>query len=364
MDVEAQLELIKRKPTEEVITEKDLKNLLEAGTPLEHYIGFEISGEMHVGTALITAAKIADFQKAGANCRIFLADWHAFINNKLGGDWDNITKGIKYLKEGFKASIKAMGGNPKKITFITGTELYHNNDDYWKNFFEISKHISLGRAKRGITIAGRKQSEKVSFSQLMYLPLQVNDIFAMKLNLAHAGMDQRKAHVVAREVAPKIKQPKPIAVHNHLVSGLLKPKFWPLPKGWEGKDTLLDVKMSKSKPMSAIFITDTEKEIRKKVKNAFCPAKETSYNPLLDWAEHLVFREDILKVKRPEKFGGNIEYYSYNKLESDFRKGSLHPADLKNAMSEALTKLLKPIRQHFKNKQSLIKMFDEFRITR
>jgi tyrosyl-tRNA synthetase len=271
---------------------------------------------------------------------------------------------MKYYKEGFKASVKAMGGNPKKITFITGTELYHNNDDYWKSFFKISKHISLGRAKRGITIAGRKQSEKVSFSQLMYVPLQVADIFAMKLNLAHAGMDQRKAHVVAREVAPKIGERKPVAVHNHLVNGLLKPGVWPLPKGWEGKDTLLDVKMSKSKPMSAIFITDTEKEIRKKVMNAFCPAKETIYNPLLDWAEHLVFREDILKVERPEKFGGSIEYYSYDKLKKDFGNGDLHPQDLKNAMTEALIKMLKPVREHFKNKKSLVRMFDEFKITR
>ncbi|MBR9679245.1 MAG: tyrosine--tRNA ligase [Nanoarchaeota archaeon] len=359
MDVEGKLELIKRKPTDEVITETDLKNKLETGIPLEHYIGFEISGEMHIGTALITSCKIADFQKAGMNCRIFLADWHSYINNKLDGNWNNITKAIAYYKEGFKATIKAMGGNPKKITFITGSELYNNNEEHWKRFFEISKHISLGRAKRGITIAGRKESEEVSFSQLMYMPLQVNDIFDMKLNVAHAGMDQRKGHVVAREVAPKIKREKPIAIHQHLIMGLLKPLKLPVTK-----DMLVDLKMSKSKPMSAVFITDSEEQIKKKINRAFCPEKETSYNPLLNWAEHLVFREDIFKVERPSKFGGNREYYSYNELETDFKKGKLHPLDLKNAMNESLVKMLKPVREHFKNKQPLIKMFEEFKITR
>lgn len=302
-----------RKPIEEILMEKDLRLKLEAGEKLEHYIGFEISGEMHVGTALISGAKIADFQEAGINCQIFLADWHSYINNKLGGNWDNIIKAMEYYKEGFKASIKAMGGNPQKVTFITGSELYKNNDEHWKRFFEISKHVTLGRAKRGITIAGRMEKEDVNFSQLMYMPLQVNDIFDMNLNIAHAGWDQRKAHVVARDVAPKIGKEKPIALHQHLINGLLAPTKTPVTK-----DMLTDLKMSKSKPLSAIYITDSEKEIETKIKNAYCPAKDVSYNPLLDQAENLVFRKNGLKIERPAKFGGNVDYVTYEELKSDF----------------------------------------------
>jgi len=252
-----------------------------------------------------------------------------------------------------------MGGKPEKITFITGSELYHNNDEHWKRFFDISKNVSLGRAKRGITIAGRKENEEVSFSQLMYMPLQVNDIFDMGLNIAHAGMDQRKAQVVAREVAPKIGKEKPIAIHQHLINGLLTP-----PKAQVTKEMMIDLKMSKSKPMSAIFITDTEEQIANKIKNAYCPAKDISYNPLLDWSEHLVFREGILKIERPDKFGGNKEYYSFEELKKDFKEGKLHPLDLKNGMTRFITEMLSPVRQHFKNKTSLIKMFEEFKITR
>jgi len=50
--MEKKLELILRN-TEEVLTEKDLKALLQSGTKLRHYIGFEISGKVHLGGLLL-----------------------------------------------------------------------------------------------------------------------------------------------------------------------------------------------------------------------------------------------------------------------------------------------------------------------
>ena len=59
--------------------------------------------------------------------------------------------------------------------------------------------------QRSITILGRKEGESVDFAKLMYPAMQVADIFYMGVNIAHAGMDQRKAHVVARDVATKMR---------------------------------------------------------------------------------------------------------------------------------------------------------------
>ena len=81
------------------------------------------------------------------------------------------------------------------------------------------------------------------FAYLIYTAMQVADIYEMKRNIAHAGTDQRKIHVIAREVAEKLKvNPlkdsagniiKPIAIHHHLLLGLQKPATWPLPEGEE-----------------------------------------------------------------------------------------------------------------------------------
>src|SRR3989344_8857435 len=91
LSVEERLELIKRN-TEEVMTEEDLKKMLESGEKLKHYIGFEISGKPHLGTGLVCMAKVKDFIDAGADCSIFLADWHSWINDKLGGNPEAIKK--------------------------------------------------------------------------------------------------------------------------------------------------------------------------------------------------------------------------------------------------------------------------------
>jgi tyrosyl-tRNA synthetase len=356
-NAEKRLELIKRN-TEEILGEEDLKKMIEDGEMLKHYIGFEISGKIHLGSGVASMMKVKDFIDAGVECSIFLADWHAWINDKLGGDRDIIKKvAAGYFKEGMKASMKCVGGNPEKLKFVLGTDLYHNNDDYWATMIDVSKNTSLSRMMRSITIMGRKEGESVDFAKLIYPPMQVADIFVQGINLPHAGLDQRKAQVIARDIAFKMKvkpllnrkkeKIKPVAVHHHLILGLGKPTQWPVPKD-KLKDLLSELKMSKSKPDTCVFIHDSEDEIKRKIGKAFCPEKEAEFNPILDWCEFIIF--PILgktEIKRPEKFGGNVNYKSYPDLKKDFSDGKLHPLDLKNAVSDCLIKILKPAREHF-----------------
>src|SRR3989338_6152303 len=326
-------ELIARN-TEEILTVDDLKELINSGTPLKHYIGFEISGKIHLGTGLMCMGKVKDFMDAGMHCSVFLADWHSWINDKMGGDKEVIKKvAVGYFKEGLKASLKCVGGEPRKLKFVLGSDLYHHNDLYWLNVIDISKHTSLARMMRSITIMGRQEGEAVDFAKLIYPPMQVADIFIQKVNMPHAGIDQRKAQVIARDVALNIsfsplvdskgKQIKPTAVHHHLILGLGKPSVWPVPKD-KLQELWSSLKMSKSKPDTCVFIHDSEEEVRRKIKNAFCPEKEIEFNPVLDWARSLVFPiKNKLEIKREKKFGGNKEYKSYEEIEQDFIEGKL-----------------------------------------
>ena len=358
MDVQKRFELIKNN-TEEIMTEDDLKLLLDSGTKIKHYIGFEISGKIHLGTGLMCMSKVKDFMDTGIDCSIFLADWHSWINDKLGGDREIIKKVAGgYFKEGLKASLKCFGGDPEKLKFILGSDLYHNNDEYWATMVDVSKNTSLSRMQRSITIMGRKEGGSVDFAKLIYPPMQVADIFIQGINLPHAGIDQRKAQVIARDVALKIKtkpllnkdgkQIKPVAVHHHLILGLGKPPVWPVPKE-QLQELWSALKMSKSKPDTCIFIHDSPKEIKRKINQAFCLEGETEFNPILDWVKYLIFRDanSKLEIKRPEKFGGDVTYTSYKKLEKDFAEKKLHPMDLKNSVSEKLIQILEPARKHF-----------------
>jgi tyrosyl-tRNA synthetase len=375
MEIKEKIRLIKNN-TEEILGEEKLKSMMLKGEKLKHYIGFEISGKIHLGTGLMCMSKVKDFMDAGINCSIFLADYHSWINDKLGGNLERIKEiAVGYFKEGLKASLKCVGGNPDKLRFVLGSELYHNNDLYWLDVIEISKHTSLSRMTRSITIMGRKEGGSVDFAKLIYPPMQVADIFIQGIHMPHAGIDQRKAQVIARDVAMKLsfsplinsegEQIKPMAVHHNLILGLGKPSKWPIKKD-ELKNMLSELKMSKSKPDTCIFIHDSEEEIKRKINKAFCMEKEIVYNPILDWIKHLIFPiKGEMYINRPEKFGGNLHYIDYQDLENDFKEGNIHPMDLKNSVADILIEILKPAREHFSRgkPKKMLRKLDEMIIT-
>ncbi|MFH0970272.1 MAG: tyrosine--tRNA ligase [Candidatus Diapherotrites archaeon] len=361
---------------EEVLTPSDLTHVMELNIPLHHYIGFEISGTPHIGSVIKTMHHIRNFQEAKVDCEIFLADWHTWINDKLGGDKEviqSIARG--YFTDCFMAGALIMNTDVSKIKWVLGSELYHEQDGYWETVIDVAKHTSLARMQRSVTILGRQEGENLDFAKLIYPAMQVADVYFQRVTLAHAGMDQRKAHVVMREVAKKLQYHPlthngetltPIALHHHLVMGLQKPPMWPIPKDKIG-EMRSALKMSKSVQGSAVFLDDSPEEIKKKMNAAFCVEKNIEYNPVLNWAEHIVFpfiKE--MKIERPAKFGGNVSYSDYATLSNDFAKGDLHPMDLKAGMTASLSEVLFPARKYLsKDKvQQHKKEFERLKLTR
>ena len=133
------------------------------------------------------------------------------------------------------------------------------------------------------------------------------------------------------------------------LQGLEKPSVWPIPEGQE-KEAVASAKMSKSKPQTCIFIYDTPEEIKQKMSRAFCPEKTVKFNPIMDICKYIVFREkSVLKIERPAKFGGNVDFQSFQELESAYAEGKLHPMDLKNGVATELADILEPVRRYFAN---------------
>ncbi len=374
MDINERVNLI-TSHLEEVIGADELKTLIEQEIPLRHYIGFEISGRLHLGTGLMCMQKIRDLQKAGVHSTVFLADWHTWINDKLGGDRDVIKRtAVGYFKEGLKASLAAIGGDPENLDFVLGTELYHHNDQYWETLIEVSKNTTLSRIMRSVSIMGRNEGEGIDFAKLIYPPMQVADVFMLRANIAQGGMDQRKAHVIARDVALQMKVSplcdkngkviKPIAIHHHLLLGLQKPDIFPVPPD-KLREVWTSMKMSKSKPNTAVFVHDEPDEIRKKMRKAFCPPGEqeggVEFNPVLDWAQHLLFDNGVtsLKIERTEANGGNLTFNSFEELRDKYKSGTLHPGDLKNGIAQAIIDMLEPVRKHFAEHAEVKRMWEE-----
>ncbi|MDE1834481.1 MAG: tyrosine--tRNA ligase [Candidatus Micrarchaeota archaeon] len=346
MDIDARLDLIKSEPTEEIITEERMRNLLETKQHPVHYMGLEISGMPHIGHILVGGKKINDLDKAGVKTQVWLADWHTMANNKLGGDWDKIIKASKFYKELFNLFCP----NTK---VLLGSEVYHNNDDFWKLVMQMSRRTTLARATRTLVIMGRNEKETLHVSQYIYPIMQAADIDILGADIPHAGIDQRKVHVLALELFKDLKLRDIVPLHHHLIPSLAQPPK--IQEGAEKEEVVAAMKMSKSKPGSAIPILADEAEIKSIMKTAWCPEGVAEGNPVLELCRYIIFPiSSELKVERDRKFGGDVTYSSFKELHESFLDKKLHPMDLKNAVTSSLSKIMRPITTKFANQKEEI----------
>ncbi len=352
MDVETKLDHIRR-VGEEIITEKELRNLLETNGHPTAYDGFEPSGLAHLPFGVLRPILVEDMLKAGIKMKLWIADWFGWVNKKMGGDLETIQQVGKYFIEVWRAA----GVDMSKVEVLWTSDAA-KNDEYWKKVVTVAQNSTLARTQRAITIMGRTSKDLIQTAQLFYPMMQVADIFWLDVDICQLGLDQRRANILAREIADKMKWKKPVAVHHHMLIGLQGKRD---AKGFDeddAVDTEIASKMSKSIPETSIFVHDSRDEILRKVNSAYCPPKVVEGNALIEYSKYIVFRKlKSIKLERPEKYGGNTEFFSHAEVEDAFRDGKLHPADLKNGVGDSLDKIITPIREHFERVSSAKRLY-------
>lgn len=361
MDLKRKIELITRPPVEEVITEKELAELLESNPHPIAYDGFEPSGLAHIASGLMRALKIGDLLEAGVKFKLLIADWHAWINEKMGGDLQLIQEVGRYIVKVWES----LGVDTSKVQVIWASDLV-NDSAYWEKVVLVMKNTTVKRMSRALTIMGRAEGELKTSAQFLYPAMQVVDIFQMNVDICQLGIDQRKANMLAREIAERIGWHKPVCVHHHMLIGLKGPTKM---GGFdEEKDLDLEIssKMSKSLPETCIYVHDPPKTVLTKILGAYCPEKQTKLNPILDIAKNIIFRNQEINftIERPAKFGGELVVHSYRELESMYAEGKIHPLDLKNATAKYLSKMLEPCRKFFTEHPEYLEKIRENMVSR
>ncbi|AAL63825.1 tyrosine--tRNA ligase [Pyrobaculum aerophilum] len=307
---------------EEVVTREEFLRL-KGGSA---YLGFEPLWPIHIGW-LIWAYKLAELKEAGFDVIVLVATWHAWINDK------GSIEELRAHGERVRAVLDRIG----KFKYVYGDDVA-KDPKYWELVVKIAKETSLARVKRATPVMGRRAEEvELDFSKLMYPLMQVADIFYLGVDVAVGGMDQRRAHMLARDVAEKLGLKKPIALHTPIITSLSGTGRM------EGTHREIDevyamYKMSKSKPQSAILITDSEEDVRKKIWAAYCPPRETKFNPVFEIAAYL-----LIPYHGPLEIKGR-RYEEGNALERDYREGVVTPQELKEAVASALVGLLSKLK--------------------
>ncbi|MFX0169150.1 MAG: tyrosine--tRNA ligase [Candidatus Hodarchaeota archaeon] len=356
---------IATKHAQEILTLEDLVTVFSRKEKPRGYVGVEPSGLFHIGW-VVWVQKLNQLVDLGVRMEILLATWHAQINDKLGGNIERIRQCAEYLRHCFTA----LNIDLRKVHVITAEDLMRRLE-YWERVLRVAKSLTLARVRRSTDIMGRSEEEaSLDFSKLIYPCLQVTDIIDQKYEICLSGMDQRRAHVLAREVADKMKLDwKPVGIHVPLLPGLSGDSRMDVATDFSPQDLAIASKMSKSKPGDAILIHDAPREIMKKIRNAYCPAETVEGNPILSYIRHLLFTRDgfTLHIERAEKYGGSLSVTSADELDALYAKGAVHPLDLKQAAAQALTEFLQPVRKYFEENTDAAKCrqaISEYQITR
>lgn len=359
MTTEEKLQLI-RQVGEEIIGEDELKTLLDSNEQLIAYDGFEPSGQMHIAQGILRTINVNKMTKAGIKFKMLVADWHGYANNKMGGDLEKIQTVGKYFIEVWKAA----GMDLDNVEFVWASELV-KKDEYWKLVLQIAKTNSLRRFIRTAEIMGREESMDLTAAQIIYPCMQAADIFLLGAKITQLGMDQRKVNMLAREIGTQLGYWKPIVVSHHMLMGLQKSE---VDQNTDKVSRTIALKMSKSKPDSSIFMTDSYDDIKRKMNKAWAPEGIVEENPVLEYCKYIIFEKyNAITIERPEKWGGNIEIHSYDELVKKYLDKEIHPMDLKNTVAKLLNELVTPVRQHFETNaeaKKLLEKVQSFQVTR
>jgi tyrosyl-tRNA synthetase len=323
--------------TVEILTEEELKKLLEEKKNPTAYWGIAPTGPVHMGY-LATMGKIFDFMKAGIKTKIMIADIHAALDD-LKTPWEEIEKRRNYVKKCLELAIPWK----EKPEFVFGSD-FELSRKYQADTLKLASLTTVKRAMRAASEVTRMKNPKVS--EVIYPLMQSLDEEYLGVDIQLGGIDQRHILAFAREYLPKIGYKSRVEVMTPLIVSLKGP----------------GVKMSASIPETSIKVHDSEEAIIEKIKKAYCPAGEVKDNPVMQLFKYVVFPiKGKVIVNRPEKYGGDVEFEFYEDLERMFKNKELHPLDLKAALSRDLISIFSKVRDYFeKHKDELESLGQQF----
>ncbi|PSP85219.1 tyrosine--tRNA ligase [Halobacteriales archaeon QS_1_68_17] len=321
----------------EVVTEEELETLVGGESP-SAYIGYAPTGEMHIGH-FTTIRKLADFLRADVEVTVLVADLHAHLDDEKS-PFDLLDARSQYYEETIRAMVEAAGADPDRIEFVRGTE-FELSEDYSVELLRMAAETTISRAQRAASEVVR-QTENPKLGGLLYPLMQSLDVKTLGADIAYGGIDQRGIYMLSREILEDHGGDPPVCLFAPLLSGLTGGK------------------MSASDEQSKVNLNDSPAEVEEKIDGAYCPAGEVEDNGVLEYLRYLVFpildeRGEQFVAERPDEYGGNVTFETYEDLETAFTSGELHPADLKPAAAAYVSDVIDPIRQRLDAQPELLR---------
>jgi tryptophanyl-tRNA synthetase len=232
--------------------------------------------------------------------------------------------------------VIAMGFNPKKTHFIHDTK--HAGIMY-PQAIRVAKKLTYSTVRSAFGLEADANVGAIFFTSMQAVPAFLGSVLQKKKMaclIPHA-IDQDPHFRLTRDILPKLGYHKPASIQCRFLPGL--------------GGMLEDGKLSSSVGQ-AIYLTDDEKTVRKKImKYAFSGGRDTveehrkkGGNPDIDVSyQWLVFFEE--------------DDTTLAKIYSDYKSGKLLSGELKQILVDKLNEFLK---KHQKARKGAAKKIDEF----
>ncbi len=280
----------------------------EAGKGFFLYTGRGPSGNMHIGhlIPLVFTKWLQDRFKV--NLYIEITDDEKFLHKKNMG-WEDVQE----HSANNIADIAAVGFDPDR-TFIFKDSEYAAN--VYPLLMQTARKVTFSTARAVFGFTNETNIGMIQYPAYQAVPT----FFEKKRCLIPAAIDQDPYWRIQRDIAESLGFYKTAAIHS---------KFFPPLQGMEGK-------MSASVGESAIWLTDTEKQVRKKImKYAFSGGKETveehrekggdvTVDVSFQWLK-MLFEPNDKELKR---------------IESEYTSGKLLTGELKQILVDKLNAFL------------------------
>ena len=304
------------------IIEKSLKS----SKPVIQLTGIASSGPLHLGHKLDVDVYLM-LRKLGAKSFFVVSDIDAYVS-RPDSKIPSLEKAKEYAVNNI-AHLLALG-IPKEDIYVQSRK----EPRYYEFAFEVSKKITENEFK---AIYGHLNPGKMSANLLQYadiLHLQLKEYFGPTPTITGIGVEQdphaRACRGLVRKLPYKMKLPSFIYfIHQ---SGLQQGN-----------------KMSASLPDTAIFLDDSESEIKRKVSRAFSGGQETA---------------ELHRKKGgiPEKDKAyEILFYHYpnskfvKRIYEDYKSGKMLTGELKKICIDFLVSFLKEHKIKFEKNKMLAK---------
>ena len=280
--------------------------------------GIRSTGKLHLGNYYGALQNFTRMQEDN-KCYFFIADIHSLTTHPdpklLHENVNNVL--VDYL---------AAGIDPEKSVIYVQSDLLETTELY----LYLNMHAYLGELSKTSSFKekARKQPENVNAGLLTYPTLMAADILIHNADKVPVGKDQEQHLEMTRRFARRFNHFYDVEYFKEPVAYNFGNELVKIP-GLDGSG-----KMGKSEG-NAIYLSETPKEIEKKVKRALTDSGPTEQNSIKpDYIENLFTILNV--VSTPDV----VKHYEDKWNSCEIRYG-----DLKKQLAEDIIKVTAPIRE-------------------